>query len=244
MKRDLIRPTANHISTLLIFARKILQPIAFPWLLAIAVTVGLAAIPPSAQAQTLTILESLGGLIGAQPRAGLTRDSAGNLYGTTTIGGVPVCDQNLGGGTVFKVDARGRTTLVHAFAKRIRTGCFPPQPLYATPQATSTVRISTSFSRSMRPEIWPCFIALLASETERIPPAVCSLMGRRQPVRRYHPRWQIRRGFSLPTGCKRQRDNTSLVLRWNRWIRWGVSGRGLGPRLRGQFLQHDSRWRP
>ena len=46
---------------------------------------------------------------GALPYAGLIRDSAGNLYGTTEYGGAN------GGGLVFKVDATGHETLLYSF---------------------------------------------------------------------------------------------------------------------------------
>ena len=46
---------------------------------------------------------------GQRPWVGLVRDSAGNLYGTTTEGGVS--DR----GTVFKVDKRGKEIVLHSF---------------------------------------------------------------------------------------------------------------------------------
>jgi uncharacterized repeat protein (TIGR03803 family) len=51
----------------------------------------------------------LGGKDGASPVAGVIRDAAGNLYGTT-VGGGP---DNFG--TVYKVDAAGNETVLHAF---------------------------------------------------------------------------------------------------------------------------------
>jgi uncharacterized repeat protein (TIGR03803 family) len=39
----------------------------------------------------------------------LVRDKAGNLYGTTLIGG------SSGSGTVFKVDTTGKETVLHSF---------------------------------------------------------------------------------------------------------------------------------
>jgi hypothetical protein len=49
---------------------------------ALLLSVGLAAVP-SVWAQTYTVLYSFtDGADGASPLAGLTRDSAGNLYGT------------------------------------------------------------------------------------------------------------------------------------------------------------------
>jgi uncharacterized repeat protein (TIGR03803 family) len=65
-----------------------------------------------AEAQTLTILHSFSGFPGdgASPQAGLIRDSAGNLYGTSTYGG----SADLG--TVFKIAAAGGTiTVLHNF---------------------------------------------------------------------------------------------------------------------------------
>jgi uncharacterized repeat protein (TIGR03803 family) len=50
-----------------------------------------------------------GGADGAQPEAGVIRDAAGNLYGTTEAGG----DLNLG--TVFKLDKTGNETALHSF---------------------------------------------------------------------------------------------------------------------------------
>jgi uncharacterized repeat protein (TIGR03803 family) len=46
---------------------------------------------------------------GSSPEAGLIRDSHGNLYGTTYLGGTG------GAGTVFKVDAHGQETVLHNF---------------------------------------------------------------------------------------------------------------------------------
>jgi uncharacterized repeat protein (TIGR03803 family) len=47
---------------------------------------------------------------GVGPYAGLVRDRAGNLYGTTVSGGVHRY------GTVFKIDASGKETLLHSFS--------------------------------------------------------------------------------------------------------------------------------
>ena len=53
---------------------------------------------------------------GLNSPAGLVEDAAGNLYGTTTQGGVigGACG-NLGCGTVFKVDKDGNETVLHRF---------------------------------------------------------------------------------------------------------------------------------
>jgi uncharacterized repeat protein (TIGR03803 family) len=53
---------------------------------------------------------------GEYPLAGLVRDAAGNLYGTTYQGGVygGACG-GFGCGTVFKVDKNGKETVLHGF---------------------------------------------------------------------------------------------------------------------------------
>jgi uncharacterized repeat protein (TIGR03803 family) len=50
-----------------------------------------------------------GGVDGAYPEAGLVRDSAGNLYGTTEGGGA------YGAGVVFKLDKTGAESLLYSF---------------------------------------------------------------------------------------------------------------------------------
>jgi uncharacterized repeat protein (TIGR03803 family) len=60
---------------------------------------------------TETVLYNFtGGADGGTPEAGLIRDSAGNLYGTTFLGGAA------GFGTVFKVNTQGQETVLHSFA--------------------------------------------------------------------------------------------------------------------------------
>ncbi|HWY20429.1 MAG TPA: choice-of-anchor tandem repeat GloVer-containing protein [Candidatus Acidoferrum sp.] len=46
---------------------------------------------------------------GSEPFAGLVRDAAGNLYGTTFSGG------RFGSGTVFKIDASGNESVIYSF---------------------------------------------------------------------------------------------------------------------------------
>jgi len=72
------------------------------------------------QAQTLTVLHSFaGGADGAYPYAGLTQDAAGNLYGTTYVGGTSQCPNFADGcGVVFKLSHRGSgwiTNLLYTF---------------------------------------------------------------------------------------------------------------------------------
>lgn len=72
----------------------------------------------SAQAPTETVLYTFtGGTDGAWPLAGLVRDQAGNLYGTTDNGGALSCGEGipLGCGVVFKVNPAGQETVLHAF---------------------------------------------------------------------------------------------------------------------------------
>jgi len=54
---------------------------------------------------------------GFEPVGGVTRDAAGNLYATTTYGGIIPCYQGdfLGCGTVFKLDAAREQTVLHRF---------------------------------------------------------------------------------------------------------------------------------
>jgi len=90
----------------------------------VALGLGLVAIP-SAQAQTLTIIHSFAGTPdGETPEAGLIRDEAGNLYGTTAFGG----DCNslpTGCGTVFKFSTSGSETLLYSFGAYPGDGTTP-----------------------------------------------------------------------------------------------------------------------
>ena len=52
-----------------------------------------------------------GGADGGNPYAGVIRDPAGNLYGTTAFGGTA------GQGVVFKVDTSGNETVLHTFMR-------------------------------------------------------------------------------------------------------------------------------
>jgi uncharacterized repeat protein (TIGR03803 family) len=68
------------------------------------------AAAPSANAQTFTVLYSFqGGVDGALPYAGVVRDSAGNLFGTTAFGG------KFDRGTIFKLDPSGTKTVLYNF---------------------------------------------------------------------------------------------------------------------------------
>ena len=86
--------------------------------MALAILLGLAAVPPSAHGQTFTVLYSFrGGTDGASPGGTLVRDAAGNLYGATG-GGI------FNFGTVFKLDTIGNETVLYSF-KGGADGGFP-----------------------------------------------------------------------------------------------------------------------
>jgi uncharacterized repeat protein (TIGR03803 family) len=81
-------------------------------MLAFALALGLAVIVSQrvAQGQTFSVVHSFaGGRDGANPLGGFTIDAAGNLYGTTNIGGAS------SEGTVFKVGPKGKETVLHSF---------------------------------------------------------------------------------------------------------------------------------
>jgi uncharacterized repeat protein (TIGR03803 family) len=83
--------------------------------LALAVVLLLSVVAtPWAQAQTYNVLHDFGDPQtqndGANPYAGLIRDSAGNLYGTTQQGGAS------GLGTVFKLDTNNNETVLYSFS--------------------------------------------------------------------------------------------------------------------------------
>jgi uncharacterized repeat protein (TIGR03803 family) len=68
------------------------------------------ALTTISQSQTLTPLHDFTGPDGSFPNAGVFRDSAGDLYGTTYSGGA------LGLGTVFKIDTSNNETVLYSFA--------------------------------------------------------------------------------------------------------------------------------
>jgi len=64
----------------------------------------------------ITILYSFAlGADGGLPEGGLVRDTAGNLYGTTSLGGDLACNGGSGCGTIFKIDSSGHETVLHNF---------------------------------------------------------------------------------------------------------------------------------
>lgn len=84
----------------------------------VLITLGcFALLLATAHAQTYTILHTFTGPDGAQPAARLVRDAAGNLYGTTPLGGNgTLCDSTAGCGTVFKLTSNGIETVLYSFS--------------------------------------------------------------------------------------------------------------------------------
>ncbi len=75
---------------------------------------------------TKSVLYSFsGGMDGANPFAGLIRNRQGNLYGTTQYGGDLTCNAPYGCGTVFKLNTKGRETVLHRFAGGAHDGATP-----------------------------------------------------------------------------------------------------------------------
>lgn len=63
---------------------------------------------------------------GAEPYAGVVLDGAGNLYGTALLGGDNACGCPVGSsgcGTVFKLTARGRFSVLHTFSGTPDAAC-------------------------------------------------------------------------------------------------------------------------
>src|SRR5580700_5774990 len=64
----------------------------------------------------ITVLYSFTGTAdGGTPMAGVIRDQAGNLYGTTELGGTACAGSSFGCGVVYKLDTTGHETVLHAF---------------------------------------------------------------------------------------------------------------------------------
>jgi len=61
--------------------------------------------------QETVLHDFTGGSDGGNPEAALVQDQAGNLYGTTVVGG----DQSCGCGTVFEIAANGTFSVLHTF---------------------------------------------------------------------------------------------------------------------------------
>ena len=75
----------------------------------------------SAEAQKFSVVYKFDITHGQTPQAGLVHDSSGNLYGTTASGG------SASSGVVFKINAKGKITVLHTF--NISDGSFPRSDL-------------------------------------------------------------------------------------------------------------------
>lgn len=121
----------------------------------IAAGLAMALLAIAAQAQTYSVLHSFtDGLDGGYPYAGVTRDSEGNLYGTTVSGG----PSNVG--TIFKMSKTGKLTVVYSFdcyngnACVAETGVIrdPKGNLYGTTSAGGAYGFGTVFQLSKPPK--------------------------------------------------------------------------------------------
>src|SRR5271168_1236487 len=77
-----------------------------------------AIVPAQTQAQKFKVLHTFHGPNGAFPITHLTRDAAGNIYGTTSEGGAGVCtfgNSKVSCGTAFKLDKAGKQVWLHSF---------------------------------------------------------------------------------------------------------------------------------
>jgi uncharacterized repeat protein (TIGR03803 family) len=94
--------------------KRVSKSVAFKHFLAFALVFGLGAFATlQAQAQTFSVIYNFGtggNNGGLNPVAGLVMDAAGNLYGTTSIGG------SSGDGVVFKMTESGAETILYTFA--------------------------------------------------------------------------------------------------------------------------------
>jgi uncharacterized repeat protein (TIGR03803 family) len=87
---------------------------------------GLGAVFKLAPNGKLTVLHSFaGGSDGSYPDAGLIADSEGNLYGTTTSGGMTCSGTGNGCGTVYKISSSGTESVLYAFQGSPNDGSFP-----------------------------------------------------------------------------------------------------------------------
>jgi uncharacterized repeat protein (TIGR03803 family) len=97
----------------------------------------------------LTVLHAFAGKSdGSQPIAGVTRDSTGNLLGTTSVGGT----RYFSSGTAFKLDPAGQETVLHTFQPNGVDGNFPyaglipfGQDLYGTTSSGGPSSFGTVF---------------------------------------------------------------------------------------------------
>lgn len=77
------------------------------------------------------MLYSFAGLrSGTAPLGGVVLDAAGNLYGTTSVGGALLCGEGSGCGVVFALSPEGQETVLHLFAGPPLDGWQPVSGIY------------------------------------------------------------------------------------------------------------------
>jgi len=100
------------------------KPVSFPWAAILAVISTLWITVSLARASTEQVLYSFStdGTDGSRPYSGLVFDIAGNLYGTTALGGAHGC------GTVFELSPAGQSwteKVIYSFQDNNKDGCYP-----------------------------------------------------------------------------------------------------------------------
>lgn len=84
------------------------------WRTGLALVCLLASALVPAQAQKFKVLHTFHGSNGGEPLGVLVRDPAGNIYGTTGVGGTGKCSK-YGCGTAFKLNNVGKQVWLHSF---------------------------------------------------------------------------------------------------------------------------------
>jgi uncharacterized repeat protein (TIGR03803 family) len=84
------------------------------WRTGLALVFLLASALVSAQAQKFKVLHTFRGRDGGEPLGVLITDAAGNIYGTTGVGGIGNCSK-YGCGTAFMLNKAGKRVWLHSF---------------------------------------------------------------------------------------------------------------------------------
>ena len=101
-------------------ARKTNRVHWYCWVLAALLVA--AVIPAPAVGQTFTVLYQFRQGEISNPASSLILDPEGNLYGTTLYGGDLRCNTPFGCGTVYRVDATGKRTVLYSFTGKTDGG--------------------------------------------------------------------------------------------------------------------------
>jgi uncharacterized repeat protein (TIGR03803 family) len=127
---------------------------------------------------------------GASPFGGLTQDAAGNLYGTTVLGGT------YGEGTVFKLTPAGAETVLYSFGAFSGDGSQPHAGLlrdragnlYGTARDGGTSGWGTVFK--VTPGQGDCAVELRWASWQRTVPSLRPRPRREGKYLRYYARWR------------------------------------------------------